>query len=1437
MPPVENQIAVHPGPGHQGGGSIPLGTLIEYALQRTYHELTVLSELLPRKTDMDRKLEIFHFANRTRQLFVRILALVKWANSATKVDKCADICHFLEQQSMYFIETADFLHKMSKETLVTARLPSFSLPCAIDVLTTGTYPRLPACIRDKIIPPDPITPVEKKQTLQRLNQVIQYRLVSSDLPRQMRRLKIEQGRVRFFVEHEFEVTLTLMGDSPTIPWRLLDITFQVEDHETGDGKSLVHSMQVHYIHQLVQSRLLDTDKPLLDLYRVLHSFCLSLQLEVLHSQTQRLMRERLGDCIFIDQYMLSKNLVISYWRDHTRNRERSLETTVYKLSVHVCEDDDGKPLQVTHFPAMSADESRKIGLAIKSDHLSIEKLLMQTIEVRTHSKLKDLSRELQRLVDGKCEVRDMPVALHVPVLTPCMSSEVLRVTINVQTGAYMVSVPSCDQCVTDIEECLNGDRRGMDGLISRLRVQLSLLRCEKSVQLMPAVCQKSLPFVNLSGHPLEGLASTKLFIRVPRQPNVYVVVEIIEEGRGHVKYRYFLLQSVPCTLDGTEDDIEDTGVKSFLKAGHMIPVDIFSQTHGPFCRLYDDMPLQMDSLSRKRKIFLGEMDETENKKTKGSPYFVQELTYLLAHVEEKIPFVQIGEELTLQGLSHTGISVDNEGTCLSLGVLGFPDTGDTNAGKFHEQLLSCKFRIQCRASRNWIVEFVFAQGPLPTTHFKESGSSVRVCLHFDLSGDNIQKTVTELLDEWQAMQHLYFLVVDFADTYNDVRTNMMAMATIQSYDYRKLTLTYGPGRSHFVTVQWKTEARQFQLSLGTLQQSSTANPHVPLLVQLQEELNTSRSLAQLVHTLHDTWAPMTAICKLNTTSLMGTSTHPKIAVLNFTIIPQSSTHVRLIFRSCYCLDIHMKTGKVVAVRDGSYGLFDNSRVIEGLTPASGLKSFLSMFVDEKMTASHGRQRSSTEDDNPPSPIGMDMDVFMSQQQQPMLGSPATSRQLKDSSSGFRFHNNPMTPPSNPHTPASPGASRMPTGVNPSPSAALIGTPSPGTLLTANSPSNPQLHVPSPQSFVPTPSPQGLGLHMQSPAASFISPGMVDGGSPFPGTSLAMPSPGTRGWPSSPSVQGPSPASHHLATSPGHPALHSPQTHKDGEHSKVSVMSPPSRILPQRAWAAAVPTLLSHEMLTKLLTASPLQGTQFLPASPLERFFACVHLRRHMQRVIQSETSLTPGTSEPGVVSFRVESLQCKISLNPSTHQSLHLKVTPTPDFQDQWSAEEMQILERFFDLKVVCPPYKVNLLTAFGRLMGAPLRILKDCIQIMRLELMPDRSLKWSVQWCLTIPPSLHNISPPGTPAILVKSKMIFMLQFTRIGLNIEAQSLCVPMLYEISQNKVQQVDQHSSPALAAIATMLSRFAEMHHNPTECAIFPAVRELMSNLVIPMSSAV
>lgn len=45
------------------------------------------------------------------------------------------------------------------------------------------------------------------------------------------------GRVKFRVEGEFEATLTVMGDDPDIPWRLLKLEILVEDKETG-GKTV-----------------------------------------------------------------------------------------------------------------------------------------------------------------------------------------------------------------------------------------------------------------------------------------------------------------------------------------------------------------------------------------------------------------------------------------------------------------------------------------------------------------------------------------------------------------------------------------------------------------------------------------------------------------------------------------------------------------------------------------------------------------------------------------------------------------------------------------------------------------------------------------------------------------------------------------------------------------------------------------------------------------------------------------------------------------------------------------------------------------------------------------------------------------------------------------------------------------------------------------------
>lgn len=117
------------------------------------------------------------------------------------------------------------------------------------------------------------------------------------------------------MEGEFEATLTVMGDDPDIPWRLLKLEILVEDKETGgkacvhsalslslslnnvkfrvflitssflspslffnsstvlsrlaDGRALVHSLQVNFIHELVQARLCADEKPLQDMYNCL----------------------------------------------------------------------------------------------------------------------------------------------------------------------------------------------------------------------------------------------------------------------------------------------------------------------------------------------------------------------------------------------------------------------------------------------------------------------------------------------------------------------------------------------------------------------------------------------------------------------------------------------------------------------------------------------------------------------------------------------------------------------------------------------------------------------------------------------------------------------------------------------------------------------------------------------------------------------------------------------------------------------------------------------------------------------------------------------------------------------------------------------------------------------------------------------------------------
>ncbi|XP_076011520.1 mediator of RNA polymerase II transcription subunit 14 isoform X3 [Genypterus blacodes] len=1364
-----------PPPGTPATQGVRLSLLIEFLLQRTYHEITLLAELLPRKTDMERKIEIVQFASRTRQLFVRLLALVKWASNAGKVEKCAMISSFLDQQAILFVDTADRLASLARDALVHARLPSFAIPFAIDVLTTGSYPRLPTCIRDKIIPPDPITKVEKQTTLNQLSQILRHRLVTTDLPPQLANLTVANGRVKFRVEGEFEATLTVMGDDPDIPWRLLKLEILVEDKETGDGRNLVHSLQVNFIHELVQARLCADEKPLQDMYNCLHSFCLSLQLEVLHSQTLMLVRERWGDLVQVERYLPAKFLTLAVWNQQVLGRKTGT-ASVHKVTVKIDDSDGSKPLQISHEPPLPACDSKLMERAMKIDHLSVEKLLIDSVHARSNQKLQELKAILKASNPSDSSFIETALpTLVIPILEPCGRSECLHIFVDLHSGMFQPMLYGLDQSMLDdIEKTINDDMKRITSWLQQLKFWLGEQRCRQSVKHLPTVCTDVLHLSNSSSHPVGSLSKHKLFIKLTRLPQYYIVVDMLDVPGSptELQYKYSFLSV--SQLEGEDGPL---CAQLFLHFKPNLEQLVQDTTAGRGVRP-----------GTKRKIS-GDQADLEPKKPKRSGEmcaFNKELAHLVAMCDTNMPFIGLRTEMSNMEIPNQGVQVEGDGSSHAIRLLKIPPckgVGEETRRALERSLLDCTFRLQGRNNRTWVAELVLANCPLNSTHTKEQASTRHVYLTYEnpLSEPVGGRKVVEMfLNDWNSISQLYQCVLNFSRTLPEMPSYLSLFSEVRLYNYRKLVLCYGTTKGSSVTIQWNSNSHRFHLALGTVgPNSGCSNCHNIILHQLQEMFNKSPNVMQLLQVLSDTQAPLNAINKLPTVPMLGLTQRTNTAYQCFSILPQSPTHIRLAFRNMYCIDIYCRSRGVVAIRDGAYSLFDNTKIVEGFYPAPGLKTFLNMFVDNNQDA---RRRSVNEDDNPPSPVGVDMiDSLM---------------------------NHLQAPP--PQPPVRGGAG----GVYPP----LTSPPAPYHANVAPSPS-----------MMPT-----------------QSPGALDPSSPY-----TMVSPSHRGqWPGSPQVSGPSPGARIHGMSPGNPSLHSPipdpHSPRAGSSSQVMPTSmPPPRKLPQRPWAASIPTTLTHNALHVLLLPSPtpclvpgLAGSYL--CSPLERFLGSVIMRRHLQRIIQQEPNLSiVNSNEPGVIMFKTEVLKCRVALNPKNYQTLQLKVTP--ENAGPWSQEELQVLEKFFETRVAGPPFKYNTLNAFTKLLGAPTNILRDCVRIMKLELFPDQAaqLKWNVQFCLTIPPSAPPIAPPGTIAVVLKSKMLFFLQLTqRIPVPQEPVTIIVPIVYDMATGLTQQADiprQHSSSGAAAlmVSNILKRFNELHPaRQGECTIFASVHELMANLTLP-----
>lgn len=127
-------------------------------------------------------------------------------------------------------------------------------------------------------------------------------------------------------------------------------------------------------------------------------------------------------------------------------------------------------------------------------------------------------------------------------------------------------------------------------------------------------------------------------------------------------------------------------------------------------------------------------------------------------------------------------------------------------------------------------------------------------------------------------------------------------------------------------------------------------------------------------------------------------------------------------------------------------------------------------------------------------------------------------------------------------------------------------------------------------------------------------------------------------------------------------------------------------------------------------------------------------------------------------------------------QSLHIKVSPLPNDGKQtiqWSPEELQVIEQFFDFRVAAPPYRPSALCGFGKTLNLPPIVLKDAVQLMRLDLQPELmpGAKWNLQFCMRVPPSASPpIVPVGNPGVLTcREKILFFVSIIHNAMTISA--------------------------------------------------------------------
>jgi len=894
-------------PGY-GPPPISLALLMDFAIQQTFHELTILAEMLPNKEQPERKKAIVQFAHASRLMFVKLLSIVKWLRTSKKFEPLASITYFLDVQSNQFVETADRLYELSRVELQKARLPLFQVSTAIDVLTTGTFPRLPMIIKDAFVPEEKLSPYETRQAILLLNERLVFYMIQAapTLPKRVSIFRVHNGTIVMRVKGEFQLRITVLPRKKP-EFVLLSVAVLVRDYDIGGGMELVHPLQLNALHEAVQARITHSNEPFLEAYRIMHSFALSLQLDVLECQTRKLSSEIAPNYVKVEAYNPHAGfLLIRYWINdkpasstQTRIQKLLANSVQYKMRIYIDREDQDSGILIRHEPPSAVKMISKV----PSDRqLSIGRLLSEVIEIRIRERLL-MVRQLLNQVPPGVRVHlagDAAPTLIYELLVHEKKShldEQLIVSVNAFFGHIVCQVHCIGQHeeLRNLEKELNGPCQlaEVTRIIKRLRVLLMINRYMRAISCLPmiqVISEAQLPVME----KLKGLPKDRILMQFSREPNYYLVVGFIPSGPDGLEVKFRIIT------------VNDDKKLSSMELDPMISLDELKvpKFYEPVKSVTPNEPesMEVDAKSQ-QEVVRGPARTIDNdRRDKDTRWTGEEgqVKLIIASIEDRIAFLRIAEELEKKGIGFEPVQIDKVTGGPYLKITDLSSLGATDCEDFFETVCSAIVRMDTRRNFVWPFEYTLKDPPLiPNFYQNRIMSRLKVVPENTLIAKMIEyendksavshvyKTIvqdilttlhqslgesiaTNIIDKVAIFSHLYGPVKRFSLAYNYFENAIDVIC----YTYHKLILAYGPHRNFTVNISWRPQTGTFVINLGQFYYQpmlkpkyrtfeKKTNPHLIVQPYLVEKFNGDRDLIDLMNYLINTTLSIECLIRLS----------------------------------------------------------------------------------------------------------------------------------------------------------------------------------------------------------------------------------------------------------------------------------------------------------------------------------------------------------------------------------------------------------------------------------------------------------------------------------------------------------------------------------------------------------------------------------------------